>query len=105
MHIEYIDPSGTSQRVEGERGLSLMQIAKNNLVPGILGDCGGLCSCATCHVHVDAAWSDRLPPRSADEETLLEGVPGTDDRSRLSCQIEMREEYDGIVVHVPVEQY
>jgi len=82
-----------------------MQIAKDNLVPGVLGDCGGLCSCATCHVHVDADWHTRLPPRSKDEELLLDGIPGVDERSRLSCQIQMHDDYEGLVVHIPEEQY
>jgi 2Fe-2S ferredoxin len=99
--VTYITPQGQEFRLEGAVGESLMQIAVNNLVPGILGDCGGCCSCATCHVHVDVAWLDKLTPASSDETLMLEGGPDVKDNSRLACQIRLREDLDGIVLRVP----
>ncbi len=103
--VTYIESDGTRHDVVVDAGQTLMQAALDNVVPGILGDCGGVCSCATCHVFIDAAWSDRLPPRSADEGFLLEGVPDVRDESRLSCQVRMRDDLDGLVVLLPAEQY
>ena len=102
--VTYIESNGTTHQVEGALNRSLMQIAVDNSVPGILGDCGGSCSCATCHGYVDASWSERLAPLSESESFMLEGVPERREGSRLCCQIKMREELDGIVVHLPKEQ-
>ena len=84
--------------VEGE---SLMQVAVKNGVEGIIGECGGEMSCATCHVYVAVPWSERLPPASLDERELLEMVDGLRDESRLSCQIRVSSRFDGIEVEVP----
>ncbi|MCY1462073.1 hypothetical protein D9M71_798070 [compost metagenome] len=81
-----------------------MQIAVDNMVPGIDGECGGACSCATCHVYVDPAWQERLPPRSGDETFMLEGASAVGESSRLSCQLKMREEWDGLVLRIPATQ-
>lgn len=102
--VIFIDPTGGSHRVEAPLNKSLMQVALDNAVPGILGDCGGSCSCATCHGYVDQPWAAQLPPRSETEEFMLEGVPDLRDNSRLCCQIRMTQELDGIVVHLPEEQ-
>lgn len=103
--VTYIESDGTRHDVEVESGQNLMQAALDNLVPGILGDCGGVCSCATCHLYVDAAWRDRLPPRGDDERFLLEGVPDACEDSRLGCQIRVSDELDGLVLRLPEEQY
>lgn len=82
-----------------------MQAALNNMVPGILGECGGVCSCATCHVMIDAAWSDLLPPKSETEAFLLEGVPEVEAGSRLSCQIKIQSSMNQMIVRLPSEQF
>ncbi len=103
--IIFVQPDGSQQIVEAAVGESLMDAATANLVPGILADCGGGCSCATCHVYVDAAWVAKLAPADEMEEAMLEGALNPDDRSRLSCQLRVSEALDGIVVHVPAAQF
>jgi ferredoxin, 2Fe-2S len=102
--VTYIEYNGTSHTVEAAPQRSLMQVAIDNGVAGILGDCGGSCSCATCHGYVDDAWLDKLPARSETEEFMLEGVPELRPNSRLCCQLKMNEALDGIVVRLPKEQ-
>ncbi len=82
-----------------------MIVAKNNNLQGILAECGGACSCATCHVHIDPFWVDRLPPKEVLEEEMLEFVEDADETSRLSCQLKITEDMDGLIVNVPEEQY
>jgi 2Fe-2S ferredoxin len=102
--VIYIEHTGTSHRVEASLDRTLMQIALDHSVPGILGDCGGSCSCATCHSYIDGDWASRLPVISETEAFMLEGVPEPRETSRLCCQIRMRAELDGIVVHLPQQQ-
>ena len=103
-NILFIEHNGTEHRVQAEVGVNLMQVATDNMVPGILGDCGGACSCATCHGYVDPAWLDKIEPRSEPEEMMLDGALHTESNSRLMCQITMKPELDGIVVRLPVSQ-
>ncbi len=103
--VTYIEHSGTTHTVEGENNRNLMQLATDNNVPGILGDCGGTCSCATCHGFIDERWLDKLPPMSSTESFMLEAVPDRQPNSRLCCQIKMNDALDGIVVQLPSEQY
>ena len=102
--VVFIDHQGADVRVEIPVGKSLMQAALDNGVAGILGDCGGACSCATCHGYVDEPWVAKLPARSETETYMLEGVPEPRETSRLCCQIRMTQELDGIVVRLPEEQ-
>jgi len=102
--VTFIDHAGASYQVEAPLNRSLMQVALDHSVPGILGDCGGSCSCATCHGYVDERWAEQLPPRSETEEFMLEGVPDLRGNSRLCCQIRMTPALDGVVVHLPEEQ-
>jgi ferredoxin, 2Fe-2S len=102
--VVFTDNEGTCHTVQAPLGRSLMQVAVDNAVPGILGDCGGACSCATCHGYVDASYLDRLPPRSETEVFMLEGVPDLRENSRLCCQIRMQPELEGIRIEVPAEQ-
>lgn len=102
--VHFIDPQGTEHTVDAPVGKSLMQVAIDHAVPGILGDCGGACSCATCHGYVDADFLDRLPPRSETEVFMLEGVPDLRDNSRLCCQLRMQPQWEGIRVQLPDEQ-
>ena len=99
--VTYISPGGAERVLDAAPGESLMQIAVDNMVPGILGDCGGCCSCATCHVYVDPKWLPLLEPASADETMMLTGGPDVRENSRLGCQIYMSAKLDGIVLYVP----
>jgi ferredoxin, 2Fe-2S len=103
--ITYIEHNGTEHVVEAEEGQSVMQAAVENLVPGIVGDCGGCCSCATCHGYVDPAWADKLPPKSDDEAMMLDGALEVQPESRLTCQIKVHAGLDGLVVRLPKSQF
>jgi 2Fe-2S ferredoxin len=101
----FIQMDGSVTTIEASEGTSIMQAALTNGVPGILAECGGAASCATCHVYVDPSWIDRLPAMGDDENDMLdcaasERLPN----SRLSCQIELTVEIDGIVVRTPETQ-
>jgi len=102
--ITYIDHEGTSREVEAKVGTSIMEAAVQNMVPGIDADCGGACACATCHVYVDAAWMEKLKARDDMEESMLDFAEDVKDTSRLSCQILMTDELDGITVTTPEAQ-
>jgi ferredoxin, 2Fe-2S len=100
----FIDHTGATHEVEAPLNKNLMQVALDNGVEGILGDCGGSCSCATCHAYIDERWSAQLPPKSETEVFMLEGVPELRDNSRLCCQVRMTPALDGVVVYPPKEQ-
>ena len=102
--VVFIDHTGATYKVEAPLNKNLMQIALDNSVPGILGDCGGACSCATCHAYVGQPWGAQLPARSETEVFMLEGVPDLRDNSRLCCQIRMSPQLDGVIVQLPQEQ-
>lgn len=102
--VHFIDPQGIEHTIDAPVGKSLMQVALDHAVPGILGDCGGACSCATCHGYVDADFLARLPPRSETEVFMLEGVPDLREGSRLCCQLRMQPQWEGIRVQLPDEQ-
>ncbi len=103
--ITYVEFDGASHTIDVRNGLSVMEGAVKNNVPGIDADCGGACACATCHVYVDPAWADRLPPPGEDEEDMLANTAAERrPSSRLSCQITMEPELDGLRVQVPETQ-
>ena len=102
--ITFVLPDGERRNVEGRPGDSLMDAAIRNKIPGIEAECGGSCTCATCHVYVDAEWNKALGIPSEEEEDMLDFVPAVKATSRLSCQILLAEELDGLVVHVPRRQ-
>lgn len=104
-NVTYVQDSGETRTIDARDGTSVMHAAVTNGVPGIAADCGGACSCATCHVYVDEAWWDRLPPIGEDEEGMLE-CTASERRptSRLSCQIEMTDDLDGLIVMTPETQ-
>ena len=77
-----------------------MEVAVNNGVDGIVAECGGACACATCHAYVDAAWLDKLPPMDDMEDSMLDAAYKRRDTSRLTCQIEITDELDGLVIEV-----
>jgi 2Fe-2S ferredoxin len=100
--IHFIQPDGQEQSVEAQPGQSVMQAAIGALVPGITADCGGACTCATCHGYVDEAWMGRVPPASADEVDMIDaGCFDVQPNSRLTCQIRVKEELDGLVIRLP----
>ncbi|HMP77282.1 MAG TPA: 2Fe-2S iron-sulfur cluster-binding protein [Kiritimatiellia bacterium] len=97
--ITFITPSGESRTVERADG-SLMEAAVQNGVEGIDADCGGVCSCATCHVHVEPEWAERVGPPGPAEQALLELQDCANERSRLACQVQISEALGGLVVRV-----
>ena len=101
--ITYIEHNGTEHEIDVPNGLSVMEGAVRNLVPGIDADCGGACACATCHVYVDPAFAQSLPPVTDDESDLLDGSPHRNDYSRLSCQVMMTEALSGLTVTIAPE--
>jgi 2Fe-2S ferredoxin len=97
--------SGERRAVTAQDGNSVMRTALNNLVPGIVGECGGEMSCATCHVYVDPQWAGRFPAPTADELDMLEATAAEPtEYSRLSCQLKCTDATSGLVVRVPDEQ-
>ncbi len=107
IKITFIDPDGKKHETEAEEGMTLMEVALKNMVPGIEADCGGACACATCHVYVDADWVAKKPQltqRSETEEDMLDFAFDVRENSRLSCQIKVTDDMDGLIVHVPEQQ-
>jgi 2Fe-2S ferredoxin len=102
--VIFIEPSGARREIDAPVGITLMEAAVQNGVQGILALCGGACACATCHVYVDAAWLRRLGPREDMEEGMLESAWEPRDNSRLSCQIHIAANLDGLEVTVPKRQ-
>jgi len=103
--VKYIQSDGSEQAVDAAAGTSVMQAAITNGVPGILAECGGAASCATCHVYVDEAWLDKCGPPGDDENEMLECTASERrPNSRLSCQIELCDELDGLIVRTPETQ-
>ena len=102
--ITYIEHDGTEHTVEVKTGLSVMEGAIRNNVPGIDADCGGACACATCHVYVDEAWRAKVGGPSPMEEDMLDFGYDVKPNSRLSCQIKVTEDLDGLVVRTPERQ-
>lgn len=103
--ITYLHPDGTKSEVEVQTGKRVMQSALAADIDGIVAECGGQAMCATCHVYVDPAFADRLPPMSDDEDEMLEDTATErTDQSRLSCQLVISDELDGLVVRLPDAQ-
>lgn len=102
--VIYIDKKNKQYVVETNDGVNLMQAAIDNLVPGVLGDCGGSSACATCHVFVDPEWAERAGNASDIELDLIDGLLETKPTSRLACQIVMSDKLNGIVLHLPEQQ-
>jgi 2Fe-2S ferredoxin len=103
--ITFIQPNNESRNIEARDGESAMQVATGNGIDEIVAECGGNAMCATCHVYVDEQWIDRLAPMSGDEDALLDGAAAERlPNSRLSCQITMAPELDGLVLRLPDRQ-
>jgi 2Fe-2S ferredoxin len=103
--ITYIEFGGTEHTVDVRNGLSVMEGAIKNNVPGIDADCGGACACATCHVYVDDAWREKTGKASAMEESMLDFAQNVEPNSRLSCQIRVSDALDGLIVRLPEDQH
>lgn len=103
--ITFVGPDGSEHVVDASPGQSLMEAAKNGSVPGILADCGGACACATCHVYVRDEWSERAGEPDGMETDMLEAAEEVRATSRLSCQIRVSEDLDGMIVDIPAERY
>ena len=105
VKIKFIEHSGQEHAVEANTGASVMIAAVSNGVPGIDADCGGACSCATCHVYVDQEWLERTGEINPTEEAMLSISTARKENSRLSCQIQVTEDLDGLVVSMPEFQF
>lgn len=103
--VIYIDAQGGEFEADVAVGQNLMEGAVDHMIDGILGECGGVMSCATCHCYVDPAWVSKIPAASEMEEDMLDMVIDPQDNSRLSCQIDMTDDLDGIVVRLPKSQF
>ena len=102
--ITYIEHDGTVHTVEAELDSTVMETALRNDISSIVAECGGGCSCATCLVHVDEAWTAVVGPPSAEEDEMLDGAYEVKPNSRLSCQIKVTADLDGLVVRTPDKQ-
>ncbi|HMN36357.1 MAG TPA: 2Fe-2S iron-sulfur cluster-binding protein [Hyphomicrobium sp.] len=105
VKITFIQPDGQAQTVEAEPGLTVMEAAKMNNIPGIEAECGGACACATCHVYVDENWRAKTGKPSDMEEDMLDFAFDVREESRLCCQIKITPDLDGLVVRVPAKQF
>ncbi len=102
--VTYVQADGDTKEVDVPNGQSVKDGAVNNLIPGILAECGGACACATCHVYIDDAWTEKVGPAGAVEKDMLDFAMDPKENSRLSCQVDVTDDLDGLVVHVPIEQ-
>ena len=103
--ITYIEHDGTEHAIDVKPGLSVMEGAVKNNIPGIDADCGGACACATCHVYVDDAWADKTGKASVMEESMLDFANDLQPTSRLSCQIIVSDALDGLIIRMPENQH
>ena len=104
-NVTYVSSKGISRTIDTPLGMSVMQAALNHRIEGILGECGGNCMCATCHVYVDASFLSRIPPVKDNEKFMLSiAAESPESNSRLSCQIKITEELDGIFIRLPGKQ-
>ena len=103
-NITYIENNGTSHTIDVPNGITVMEGAVQNNIPGIDADCGGGMACATCHVYVDENWIDKLEAKEDGEEDMLDMAFEPKSNSRLSCQLTVSDELDGLVVSIPLKQ-
>ncbi|MEL6569040.1 MAG: 2Fe-2S iron-sulfur cluster-binding protein [Pseudomonadota bacterium] len=105
VKIIYKDHTGEAREIDAKVGETVMETAIKNSVPGIDADCGGACACATCHVYVDPAFMDKVGKPEDMEQSMLDFAENVSETSRLSCQIQVREELDGMTVTTPESQH
>jgi 2Fe-2S ferredoxin len=102
--IVFIEPDGARREITAPVGITLMEAARQHGIVGVVAQCGGACACATCHVYIDPAWVAKLEPREDMEEGMLESAWEPRENSRLSCQVHVTAELDGMQVTVPKQQ-
>jgi len=102
--IKYIEHNGEEHEIDVAKGLTVMEGAVQNGIPGIDADCGGSMACATCHIYVNKDWFSKLPEKEIGEDDMLDQAYEPKNNSRLSCQITVSDELDGLVVHLPERQ-
>ena len=102
--IKFIEFDGTEHPIDAVIGRSVMQAAIDNAVPGIVAECGGNCACATCHVYIEEPWASRTAPPSKDEKEMIECALHVRDSSRLSCQVQVTSDLEGLIVRLPESQ-
>ena len=105
VKVTFIEFDKTEHSIDAEKDTSLMEVAIQNGVPGIDADCGGACACATCHVYVQKEWFAKLPPKEDTEEDMLDFAFDVRENSRLSCQLTVSDELDGLIVNLPEKQF
>ena len=103
--ISFVDHSGETRTIDVENGATVMEAAIRNAIPGIEAECGGACACATCHVYVDPGWKAKTGEQGELEASMLDIANNPQPNSRLSCQIRVTEELDGLVVNLPQSQH
>ena len=103
--ITYIEHNGKTHIQEVPNGLSVMEGAVQNNIPGIDADCGGGCACATCMIFIPEDWKKKFPPMSDEEESMLDFHEYKEDNSRLGCQIPITEEFEGLSIKMPPSQH
>jgi len=103
--IIFIEFDKTEHSVDAENDITLMEAAIQNSVPGIDADCGGACACATCHVYIDSAWADKTGKAEQMEQDMLDFAFDVTEESRLSCQIKVSDELEGLLVNLPEKQF
>ena len=105
VKITFVEHDGTEHVLEGENGMTVMELAIKNSVPGIDADCGGACACSTCHVYVHADWVGKLPAKEDMEIDMLDfAFEPDEEKSRLTCQLKITADMDGLVVQMPEKQ-
>lgn len=104
-NITFIQHDGEALTLEAKKGFSVMNVAISNQVRGIDADCGGLCNCATCHVYVDEQWMNKVGQPGKAEEAIMSLNPERQANSRLSCQIKISDQLDGLIITLPEFQY
>lgn len=98
--VTFIGSDGSARDIVAKSGHTLMEVAVDNSIPGIVAECGGACACATCHAYIDESWLSRLPKMDDMEDAMLDAAMDRRSNSRLSCQIELSDELDGLIITV-----
>lgn len=105
VKITFVEANGTEHAHEGDTGMTVMEVAIKNSVPGIDADCGGACACATCHVYVRPEWAEKTGKAADMEEDMLDFAFEVKENSRLSCQIKVTDDLDGLMLDLPEQQF
>ena len=105
VKITFIEFDKTEHMIDADEGMSLMEVALQNGVPGIDADCGGACACATCHVYVDKSWVEKTGEAEQMEQDMLDFAFDVNEQSRLSCQVKITDDLDGIIINLPEKQF